>query len=114
LATQSLVIFVIRTRRVPFFSSRPSLPLLATTMVCVAVGAVVPFSPLGRDFGFTRLPWDFFLVLAGLVLAYLFLVELAKARFFRPQPGAPRLAQALSALDRTVRKRVSRWSRKQP
>ena len=56
LATQSLVIFAIRTRRVPFFRSRPSTPLAAATVACVGVGIVLPFSPFAHVLGFTALP----------------------------------------------------------
>ena len=48
LATQTLVVFVIRTRRVPFFRSRPSMPLLASMIAVVTIGALLPGSPLGR------------------------------------------------------------------
>ncbi|MEA2370630.1 MAG: P-type Mg2+ transporter [Solirubrobacteraceae bacterium] len=48
LATQSLVIFAIRTRRVPFFRSRPSTPLAAVTVACVAIGMLLPFSPFAH------------------------------------------------------------------
>ena len=53
LATQSLVVFLIRTRRVPFFSSRPSRPLFATTLAVVAVGIAIPYSPVAHA---ARLP----------------------------------------------------------
>jgi P-type Mg2+ transporter len=49
LATQSLVIFAIRTRRVPFFQSRPSTPLIVSTLACVTVGVLLPFSPLAQS-----------------------------------------------------------------
>src|SRR6516225_4945979 len=55
LATQTLIIFVIRTRRTPFFRSRPSLALTGTSLACVAVGAALPFTPLGALFGFSPL-----------------------------------------------------------
>ena len=83
LATQALVVFVIRTRRVPFLRSRPSRPLLATTLAVVLVGAALPYSPLAHVLGFTALPWDFFLILATMVAVYLALVEAGKAWFFR-------------------------------
>ena len=54
-----LVIFVIRTRRVPFFRSRPSTPLAASTFICVAIGVLLPFSPLADVLGFTALPAGF-------------------------------------------------------
>ncbi|MEO5901627.1 MAG: magnesium-translocating P-type ATPase [Ilumatobacteraceae bacterium] len=82
LATQALVVFLIRTRRVPFFRSRPSRAMLITPLACAAVGAVLPFTPLAHPLGFTALPVRFFLILFGMVVTYLALVELAKARFY--------------------------------
>jgi Mg2+-importing ATPase len=85
LATQSLVVFVIRTRRVPFFSSRPSRPLLGATLAVVAVGIVIPYSPLAHVLGFRPLPLLFLAILAALAATYLALAELAKAYFFRSE-----------------------------
>jgi len=82
LATQTLIIFAIRTRKVPFFRSRPS-PLLAiTSLTVVAVGVLLTISPLADTLGFTPLPWQFFAVLGGFVIIYLVLVELAKVMFY--------------------------------
>jgi Mg2+-importing ATPase len=93
LATQTLVIFVIRTRRVPFLRSRPSRGMLVLPIVCAAIGAVLPFSPLAHVLGFTSLPLAFFLILLGMIASYLVLVELVKARFYavqgRPQADPP-------------------------
>jgi Mg2+-importing ATPase len=83
LATQSLVVFLIRTRRVPFFRSRPSRPLLATTLLIVAIGIAIPYSPLAHVLGFRALPLLFLVILGGMTLTYLGLVELGKRRFFR-------------------------------
>jgi len=82
LATQTLVLFVIRTAGNPF-RSRPSLPLAITTMLIVLLGIVLPVSPLARVFGFTPLPAMFFLFLSGMVITYLFLVEIVKRRLMR-------------------------------
>jgi len=82
LATQTLVVFLIRTRRVPFFRSRPSVAMLITPTVCAVVGAVLPFSPLANVLGFTALPLSFFLILIGMILAYLVLIEIAKVHFY--------------------------------
>ncbi len=65
LATQTLIIFVIRTRRIPFFRSVPSGPLIATTFGAVAIGIALTLSPLASRLGFAPLPWQFF---AALVL----------------------------------------------
>jgi P-type Mg2+ transporter len=82
LATQTLVIFAIRTRRSPFTRSRPSRPLLVAVLVTVAVGVWLPLSPLAHVLGFAHVPLAFLLALAGMVVAYLGLIELAKRVFF--------------------------------
>ena len=89
IATQTLVVFLIRTRRVPFFHSRPSIPMIVLPIGCAAIGAALPFSPAAELLGFTALPLAFFLILVGMVLAYLGLVEFAKLRFYATQ-GHPR------------------------
>jgi Mg2+-importing ATPase len=82
LATQTLVLFVIRTAGNPF-KSRPSRPLTLTTLLIVAVGIALPFSPLAGPLGFVPLPPLFFLILALFTLTYLALVELVKRRLMR-------------------------------
>jgi Mg2+-importing ATPase len=79
LATQTLVLFVIRTAKNPL-RSRPSLPLFLTCIGAVAVGVILPFSPLAGVFGFTRLQPAFFAFLAFAIVTYLLLVEFAKRR----------------------------------
>ncbi len=83
LATQTLIVFVIRTRRVPFFRSRPSRPLFVAVVVVVLVGALIPESPVNHLLGFAPLPVAYFAVLAAFVVAYLACVEVAKIYFFR-------------------------------
>ena len=82
LATQTLIIFAIRTRKVPFFRSRASTLLTITSLTVVAIGVVLTISPLAHALGFTPLPWQFFAVLGGFVVVYLVLVELAKVMFY--------------------------------
>jgi Mg2+-importing ATPase len=110
IATQTLIIFVIRTHRTPFFRSRPSLALAATSLACVAVGATIPFTPLGGLFGLTPLPPLFFLVLAGMVATYLVLVETAKAFFYRAQATGRPLAVEPGRREQLVRRWLMRWS----
>ena len=83
LATQSLVVFVIRTRRSPSFRSRPSIPLLAATLAVVAIGLALPFSPVAHALGFRPLPTLFLGILVGMIVTYLALAEVGKAYFFR-------------------------------
>ena len=80
--TQTLIIFVIRTRRVPFFRSRPSLGLVGASLGVVALGVYLPFSPLAGVLGFDPLPVPFFLALLGMAVVYLVLVEMAKVWFY--------------------------------
>ena len=83
LATQTLIIFAIRTRRVPFFRSHPSLPLTLAALAVVLVGTVLPASPLGRPLGLAPLPAGFLAALAGMLVGYLVLVEVGKWLFYR-------------------------------
>jgi Mg2+-importing ATPase len=83
ICTQTLVIFVIRTRVVPFYHSRPNRLLAASTILIVAIACILPFTPLGSLFGFVPLPASFFAVLAGLVISYLIIVELVKRWFYK-------------------------------
>ncbi|MBX3155319.1 MAG: magnesium-translocating P-type ATPase [Deltaproteobacteria bacterium] len=79
LATQTAVIFVIRTAGNPL-RSRPSAPLVLTTLAVIAVGCLLPYSPLAHGLGFEPLPAGYFAFLAGTVVTYLVLVEVVKRR----------------------------------
>jgi Mg2+-importing ATPase len=74
LATQTLVLFVIRTAKSPL-RSRPSGPLMATCVGVVAIGLYLPFSPLAGMLGFTPLPGSYFAFVAIATVVYLLLVE---------------------------------------
>ena len=82
LCTQVLVIFIIRTRGNPF-KSRPHPVLAATSLAVAALGAVLPFTPVGTYFGFVPPPAKFYLILSAMVVVYLLAVELAKKGFYR-------------------------------
>ena len=115
LATQTLVVFVIRTHRVPFWKSRPSRALLFAVFGVITVGALLPYSPVAHDLGFVALPADFFLVLAGMVAFYLILVELVKRRFFERVPGPAHPARPPEVRrERRIRRRARRWERHEP
>ncbi len=89
LTTQVLVIFVIRTRGNPF-KSRAHPVLIATSLAVVTLATVLPFTPLGTYFGFVPPPAKFYLILALMVVAYLFIVEAAKRYFYRRFSYSPR------------------------
>jgi len=82
IATQVLVIFIIRTRGSPF-KSRPSTALTVTSLTVVAVAAALPFTPLASHLGFVAPPPLFFAILLGMVLSYLTAVEFVKRWFYR-------------------------------
>jgi P-type Mg2+ transporter len=109
LATQTLVIFVIRTRRTPFFRSRPSMPILLAALGVVTIGAALPVTPLARILGFRPLPGLFFLALIGIVICYLVLIEFGKHWFYRwwGAPAAP--AARRRAPGHHVRRRAARF-----
>ncbi|MCB5273535.1 Magnesium-transporting ATPase, P-type 1 [Arthrobacter sp. SO5] len=95
IVTQTLIIFVIRTRRVPFFRSRPSVGLVCASLGVVTLGVYLPLSPLAGVLGFDPLPVPFFLALLGMAAVYLVLVEMAKLWFYAraaQQPVLPRPA----------------------
>jgi Mg2+-importing ATPase len=109
LATQTLVIFAIRTRRVPFFRSHPSLPLTLAAVGVVAIGALLPASPLAHSLGFRPLPWGFFAALVGMVGGYIVLIEVGKRIFY----GAVATAAPERQRDnrhRHLRRRAARFS----
>jgi len=82
LATQTLVLFVIRTSGNPF-RSRPSRALTATTLAIVLLGVLIPYIPVSAKLGFTPLPAIYFIFLAGATLTYLLLVEAGKRFLMR-------------------------------
>jgi Mg2+-importing ATPase len=82
LATQTLVLFVIRTAGNPL-QSRPSIPLAATTVLIVCIGLILPYTTLSGPLGLVALPLSYFAFLAGATLTYLVLVEVVKRRLIR-------------------------------
>jgi len=72
-----LLKFSIRTAQNPF-RSQPSAPLAATTLIVVAIGTLLPFSPLASALGFAPLPVAYFAFLAVATIVYLWLVEVGK------------------------------------
>jgi Mg2+-importing ATPase len=111
IATQTLVVYVIRTRRVPFFRSRPSRAMLFVPTGAAVVGAVLPYTGLANLFGFSVLPTRFFLLLFAMVVVYLALVESAKIWFFRRQTPLRPITKTTHTqrLEKRIRKRASRF-----
>jgi P-type Mg2+ transporter len=111
LATQTLVVFVIRTRRVPFLRSSPSRAMIALPITCAAIGAILPFTPVAHVLGFASLPLEFFLILVGMIAAYLVLAEAVKARFYKAQSRPSRAGPSWAHRhQRHVRRRAARFT----
>src|SRR5450759_4591945 len=81
--TQTLIIHVIRPTKIPFLERRASWPLIATSLVIVTVGAWLTVSPLADTLGFVALPPLYWLLLAIMLLCYMFLTQLVKTWFIR-------------------------------
>lgn len=83
LFTQTMIIHVIRTNKIPFIQSRASTPLILTSLLIVAIGAFLPFSPLAETLGFVALPPTYWLYLVAMLIAYVCLTQVAKVWFVR-------------------------------
>jgi Mg2+-importing ATPase len=83
LFTQTLIIHVIRTNKIPFIESRASWPLIFTSVIIVAVGAWLIVSPLAKTLGFVSLPPLYWLFLAIMLLGYAILTQVVKTWFVR-------------------------------
>ncbi len=81
-ATQTFVVYVIRTRHLPFIQSRPSPYLVISTLATVLVGYGIVFSPLAKYFKFSPLPFAAFAAILGIVCTYLLAAEVVKRRVF--------------------------------
>ncbi|MBU2495207.1 MAG: magnesium-translocating P-type ATPase [Candidatus Omnitrophota bacterium] len=83
LCTQTLVIHVIRTGKVPFLESRPSRFLILTSILIVSLGIIITLSPVAKFFGFVAPPPSYFIILFLIVVSYLFMVQGVKTWFVR-------------------------------
>ncbi len=83
LFTQTLIIHVIRTNKIPFIQSRASWPLIVTSIIIVAAGAWLTVSPLAGTLGFVPLPSLYWLLLAIMLLGYVILTQVVKTWFYR-------------------------------
>jgi P-type Mg2+ transporter len=83
LFSQTLIIHIIRTNKIPFIQSRASWPLIFTSIIIVTVGAWLTVSPLANTLGFVALPALYWLILAGLLVCYVLLTQVVKTWFYR-------------------------------
>ncbi len=83
LLTQTLIVHIIRTRKVPFFGSIASVPMILTTLLIMVIGAWLPYSPFATTFGFVPLPPIYWLWIAAFLLTYSVLTHFVKTWFFK-------------------------------
>ena len=83
LCTQTLVVFVIRTRKSPFWKSKPGKYLVISCLAVVATALILPYTVVGTLFSFYPPPLSFYLALAVMIGAYLFLAEVVKRWFYK-------------------------------
>jgi Mg2+-importing ATPase len=83
LATQVFVVYIIRTKKLPFFQSRPSVYLLMSTIGIVALGIIITLSPLANLLGFVAPGWPIFISITIIVILYLLVTESLKQIFYR-------------------------------
>ena len=83
LLSQTLIVHVIRTGRIPFLQSWPSLPLLVTTLLICGIGAFLPYSHFAHALGLVPLPLEYWFALAGILVLYLGLTQLVKGWLIR-------------------------------
>ena len=81
--SQTLIIHVIRTRRMAFIESRASAALMLTSLTVGAVGIWLPYSPFARALGFEPLPLLYWPILAAMIVSYLILTHVIKIWFHR-------------------------------
>jgi len=83
LLTQTLIVHIIRTRRIPFIESRASLPMTVTTLAVMGVGAWLPYSPFARALGLIALPPVYWLWIGSFLLTYAALTHVVKTWFIK-------------------------------
>ena len=83
LLSQTLIVHMIRTQKIPFLQSTASLPVIVATGMIIAFGMYIPFSNLGAAVGMVPLPSSYFLWLAGILLAYSILTQWVKVWFIK-------------------------------
>jgi Mg2+-importing ATPase len=78
----SIIVLVIRSRK-PFFRSRPGKYLLTATLLIAVITLILPFTPLGKVFGFSPLSFSTYLYLLLIVVVYIFAAEITKIIFYK-------------------------------
>ncbi len=83
LLSQTLVVHMIRTKKIPFIQSRATAPVLLLTGVIVVVGIFIPFTSFGASIGLQALPLSYFPWLIGILLSYCILTQIVKTMYIK-------------------------------
>lgn len=83
LLSQTLIVHMIRSEKIPFFQSTAAPAVIGLTLLIMAVGVAIPFSPLGAHIGLVPLPWSYFPWLVAILLGYCTLIQLVKRWYLR-------------------------------
>jgi P-type Mg2+ transporter len=83
LLSQTLIVYIIRTNKLPFLQSRPSQALILTTLAIIFAGFAIPYTHLGSFFGFVKMPLNYYGIMFIMMLAYLLLTQAVKNWFVK-------------------------------
>lgn len=83
LLSQTLVVHMLRTQKIPFIQSTAAFPVIVMTMLIMAVGIYIPFSPMGSLIGLEPLPWSYFPWLIATLLSYCVVAQLMKRIYIK-------------------------------
>ncbi len=83
LVSQTLVVHLLRTQKIPFLQSTPALPIMLSTSVAIAIACWLPYSPFAEAFGFVSLPFSYFYWLVATMLGYIALAQMVKTVYIR-------------------------------
>lgn len=85
LVSQTMITHIIRTNKIPFLQSRPSLTMTIASIVIIAVGLFLPFSPLADSLGLVQLPFEYYTFLFAIVLIYMAVAQIVKNKLMKNQ-----------------------------
>jgi Mg2+-importing ATPase len=80
LVSQTLIVHIIRTNKIPFLQSRASLTMIITSILIILLGLYLPFSPLAPVLGMIAIPWQYFIFLFLVVISYAAIAQIIKSR----------------------------------
>lgn len=87
LLSQTLIVHMIRTRKIPFIQSNASWPVTSLTFFIMGIGVILPFTGIGSSIGLVPLPWSYFPWLIAILIAYCVLTQLVKQWYIKRFDG---------------------------